>query len=258
MPADRASLTLVTVPCLQDNYAFLLHDPATGETALVDAPEAGPIRAELDRRGWRLGTILITHHHDDHIQGVPALRDGARVIGNAADAHRLPPLDLAVTPGQTLQICGEDVEVLDTPGHTVGHISYHFPRSALAFTADTLMALGCGRLFEGTAEQMWASLLRLRSLPPHTLICSGHEYTQSNARFALTVDPDNSALQQRAEAVRQARERGQPTVPSRLSEELATNPFLRADLPGMKARMGMEGATDAAVFAAIRAAKDRF
>ena len=258
MPADRAPLTLVTVPCLQDNYAFLVHDGATGATALVDAPEAGPIRAELDRRGWRLTDILVTHHHDDHIQGVAALRDGARVIGHAADARRLPPLDLALRPGDPLAVCGEAVTVIDTPGHTVGHVSYHFPRSGLAFTADTLMALGCGRLFEGTAAQMWESLSRLRALPSDTTICSGHEYTASNARFALSVDPDNEALRARAEAVRQARGRDEPTVPSRLSEEVATNPFLRADDPAMKRRMGMEGAGDAEVFAAIRAAKDRF
>ncbi len=258
MPADRAPLTLVTVPCLQDNYAFLLHDEASGQTALVDAPEAGPIRAEIDRRGWRLSDILLTHHHDDHIQGVAALREGARVIGHDADRRRLPPLDLAVRPGDPLTVCGEAVEVLDTPGHTVGHLCFHFPRSGLAFTADTLMALGCGRLFEGTAEQMWASLRRLRALPPATVICSGHEYTASNARFALSVDPDNAALRARAEAVRAARERGEPTVPSRLADEIATNPFLRADDPGMKARMGMEGASDAAAFGAIRAAKDRF
>lgn len=255
---QNASLTLVTVPCLQDNYAFLLHDEGSGETALVDAPEAAPIRRELDRRGWRLSTILITHHHDDHVQAVPALREGARVIGNKADAHRLPPLDLAVSPGDPLEVCGEAVEVIDTPGHTVGHLAFHFPRSRMAFTADTLMALGCGRLFEGTAQQMWGSLSRLRALPPDTTICSGHEYTFSNARFALSVDGGNPALQARAEAVRQDRDRGEPTVPSRLSDEIATNPFLRADHPDLKSAMGMPGAPDHEVFGAIRKAKDSF
>lgn len=254
----RGPLTLVTVPCLQDNYAFLIHDDASGATALVDAPEAGPIRAALDARGWRLSDILVTHHHDDHVQAVADLREGARVIGNAADRHRLPPLDLAVRPGDPLEVCGEAVEVIDTPGHTVGHVSFHLPRSALAFTADTLMALGCGRRFEGTAAQMWDSLRRLRALPPGTTICSGHEYTAANARFALSVDPSNAALKARAEAVRQARERGEPTVPSSLAEEIATNPFLRADDPALKSAMGMPDAPDAEVFGAIRSAKDGF
>ena len=257
MPND-GPLTLVTVPCLQDNYAFLVHDEATGATALVDAPEAAPVRAALEARGWRLTDILITHHHDDHIQAVEALRGGARVIGHGADRHRLPPLDLAVMPGDPLEVCGEPVEVIDTPGHTIGHVSFHFPRSALAFTADTLMALGCGRLFEGTAGQMWDSLLRLRALPPDTTICSGHEYTASNARFALSVDGSNPALRARAEAVREAREQGRPTVPSSLAEEIATNPFLRADHLALKSAMGMPDASDPEVFGAIRSAKDSF
>jgi len=252
-------LTLVTVPCLQDNYAYLLHDEATGTTALVDAPEAAPIQAELDRRGWRLGDILITHHHADHVQAVAALREGgARVIGAQADAHRLPPLDLAVRPGSPLSVCGEEVQVIDVPGHTVGHLAFFLPRSGLLFSADSLMALGCGRLFEGTPAQMWESLKTLRALPPVTTVCSGHEYTASNARFALSVDPGNDALRTRADAVFAAREGGEPTVPSRLSDEVATNPFLRADDPVLKAAMGMEGRPDAEVFAAIRSAKDRF
>lgn len=258
MPDDAAPLTLVTVPCLQDNYAFLLHDELTGRTALVDVPEAGPIRAELDRRGWRLSDILITHHHPDHVDGVAELRPGARVIGARADAHRLPPLDLQVGPGDRVAVCGEEAEVIDVSGHTVGHIAFHFPRSKLAFTADSLMALGCGRLFEGTAAQMWDSLLRLRALPPDTTICSGHEYTAGNARFALSMDGGNPALQARAEAIRQARERGEPTVPSRLSDEIATNPFLRADDPVLRSTMGMADRPAAEVFAAIRSAKDSF
>jgi hydroxyacylglutathione hydrolase len=258
MPDNTAPLTLVTVPCLQDNYAFLLHNESTGETALVDAPEAGPIRAELDRRGWRLDDILITHHHGDHVDGVADLRAGARVIGARADAHRLPPLDLQVSPGDVITVCGEEAEVINVSGHTVGHVAFHFPRSKLAFTADSLMALGCGRLFEGTASQMWDSLQRLRALPPDTIICSGHEYTAGNARFALSVDSGNPALQARAEAIRQVRERGEPTVPSRLSDEIATNPFLRADDRVLKSGMGMADSSPAEVFAAIRSAKDSF
>jgi hydroxyacylglutathione hydrolase len=164
------------------------------------------------------------------------------VVGNRADAHRLPPLDLALDPGDALEVCGEAVEVIDTPGHTVGHVSFHFAASRLLFSADTLMALGCGRLFEGTPAQMWDSLRRLRALPPDTTVCSGHEYTAGNARFALTVDGSNAALRARADAVAQARERGQATVPSRLGEEVATNPFLRADDPALGAAVGLAGA----------------
>ncbi|MCC5974919.1 MAG: hydroxyacylglutathione hydrolase [Rubellimicrobium sp.] len=252
------SLELVTVPCRADNYAFLLHDAATGQTALVDAPEAAPIQAALSARGWRLTDILLTHHHGDHVEGVDALRSGARVIGAAGDAHRLPPLDLAVAPGDAVTVCGEAIGVIDVPGHTVGHIAFHFPETGAVMTGDSLMALGCGRLFEGTAAQMWDSLSRLARLPPETIVCSGHEYTLSNARFALSVDPDNPALQARAGAVEAARSRGEATVPSSLAEELATNPFLRAGHAYMKARMGLPAAPDKEVFAAIRAAKDRF
>jgi hydroxyacylglutathione hydrolase len=251
-------LELVTVPCLTDNYAFLLHDGATGATALVDAPEAGPIAAELARRGWRLSDILITHHHDDHVAGVAALRTGARVIGAAADAHRLPPLDLAVAPGERISVCGEEVDVIDAAGHTVGHVAYHFPRTGAVMTGDSLMALGCGRLFEGTADQMWATLTRLAALPPGTRVCSGHEYAASNGRFAATVDEANPALAERRESIAALRAANLPTLPVPLSVELRTNPFLRAGDPALKAALGMAGATDAAVFAELRARKDRF
>lgn len=253
-------LDLVTIPCLSDNYAFLIHDPASGATAVVDVPEAAPILAALRQRGWTLSQILLTHHHADHIQGVADLRaaTGAKVAGNAADAHRLPPLDTALSEGQTLQVGTESGTVIDVSGHTLGHIAFHFPASALVFTADSLMACGCGRLFEGSGPQMWASLCKLARLPPETLVCSGHEYTASNARFALSLEPDNQALISRVAAIADARDKGQPTVPSRLSEELATNPFLRANSPQMKARLGLVEASDAAVFTEIRARKDRF
>lgn len=253
-------LDLVTIPCLSDNYAFLIHDPASGATAVVDVPEAAPILAALRQRGWTLSQILLTHHHADHIQGVADLRaaTGAKVAGNAADVHRLPPLDTALSEGQTLQVGTESGTVIDVSGHTLGHIAFHFPASALVFTADSLMACGCGRLFEGSGPQMWASLCKLARLPPETLVCSGHEYTASNARFALSLEPDNQALISRVAAIADARQNGQPTVPSRLSEELATNPFLRANSPQMKARLGLVEASDAAVFTEIRARKDRF
>ena len=253
-------LDLVTIPCLSDNYAFLIHDAASGETAVIDVPDAAPILNALRQRGWALSQILLTHHHADHIQGVAELRaaTGARVAGNAADAHRLPPLDLALHEGQTVQVGTETGTVIDVSGHTLGHIAFHFPASALVFTADSLMACGCGRLFEGSGPQMWDSLSKLARLPPETLVCSGHEYTASNARFALSLEPDNQALISRVAAIADARQNGHPTVPSRLSEELATNPFLRASLPQMKARLGPAEASDAAVFTEIRARKDRF
>ena len=253
-------LDLVTVPCLSDNYAFLVHDAASGQTALVDAPEAQPILATLQARGWTLSHILLTHHHDDHIQAVPELRaaTGAMVLGAEADAHRLPPLDMALREGMPLTFGGESVEVIDVPGHTVGHIAFHIPAAKLLFTADSLMAAGCGRLFEGSAAQMWSSLSKLAALPPDTLICSGHEYTTSNIRFALSLDPDNPALILRAQKVATARQMNQPTVPSLLSNELQTNPFLRAHLAEMKDLIGMADATDTETFAEIRRRKDRF
>lgn len=253
-------LELLTIPCLSDNYAYLIHDAASGATAVVDVPEAAPILAALRGRGWALTDILITHHHSDHIAGVEEVRaaTGARVSGAAADVHRLPPLDRALRDGDRVMLGAEAGTVLDVPGHTVGHIAFHFPDSALAFTADSLMAGGCGRLFEGTPLQMWESLCRLAALPPATLICSGHEYTASNLRFAATLDPGNPELMSRIARVAAAREEDRPTVPSPLSEELATNPFLRAGTPGIKAALGMTGASNATCFAEIRARKDRF
>jgi hydroxyacylglutathione hydrolase len=254
-------LEIVTVPCLSDNYAFLAHDAATGATAVIDVPEAAPILTALSARGWQPTEILLTHHHWDHVQGldeIKAAHPAARVVGAAADAHRLPPLDVGVTEGDTVRIGSEQGTVIDVSGHTVGHIAYSYPDSRVLFTADSLMALGCGRLFEGTAAQMWESLSKLAALPPQTLVCSGHEYTSSNAAFALTIDPDNPALQARAAAVARSRAAGRPTVPSTLGEELATNPFLRAADPAIQARLGLQGAAPAAVFTEIRARKDKF
>lgn len=251
-------LELVTVPCLSDNYAYLLHNAETGETALVDAPEAEPIEAALSDRGWTLTDILITHHHYDHTDAVNALRGTARVIGAKADTHRLPDLDVAVAEGDALQVLGEDVHIFDVSGHTIGHIAFYFPESGTAFTADSLMALGCGRLFEGTAPQMWESLLKLRALPADTVIASGHEYTASNAKFAASLGEDNPALSQRITEITKARAADEATVPSLLSIECATNPFLRADDPALKSAVGLPHATDAEVFAEIRRRKDNF
>ena len=256
--ANTAPIELVVVPCLSDNYAFLVHNAATGQTALIDAPEAQPISDALAARGWTLSDILITHHHDDHIDGVAALRAGARVIGAKADAHRLPPLDLEVAEGDAIMVCGQPAHVIDVSGHTNGHSAYHMPDAGYAFTADSLMALGCGRLFEGTPARMWESMQKLRALPDNTIICSGHEYTTANARFAVSLDPGNSDLMSRVEGIRTARAAGQPTVPSTLIEEMRTNPFLRADIPEFKKVLGMADASDVDVFAAVRARKDKF
>lgn len=253
-------LEIVTVPCLKDNYAYLLHDAASSRTTAVDVPEAGPMLAALGARGWRLERILLTHHHADHVEGVGALRaaTGAEVWGAEADAHRLPPLDRALRPGETLDL-GEPVEVLEASGHTVGHIAFHAPGSAAAFTADSLMACGCGRVFEGTMPMMWATLERLAALPAETRVFSGHEYAQANARFALTIEPGNEALKLRADAIAEARAAGRPTVPAPIALERATNPFLRPDQPAIRKLLGLgPQAENAEVFAEIRRRKDAF
>jgi hydroxyacylglutathione hydrolase len=255
MPFD-----LITIPCLSDNYAYLLRDHASGEVAVIDVPEAGPIAAELTARGWTLSQVWITHHHWDHVDGLADLLADhpARVAGAVADADRLPKLDLAVSEGDTVTLGALTAVIFDVSGHTINHIAYYVPQANAVFTADSLMALGCGRLFEGTQGQMWSSMQKLMALPADTTICSGHEYTASNAKFALTVDPDNTALISRSKDITAAREKGVPTVPSLLSTELETNPFLRAADPGIRATLGMPNATDAEVFAEIRKRKDHF
>jgi hydroxyacylglutathione hydrolase len=253
-------LDVVIVPCLSDNYAYLLRDEATGEVAVVDVPESAPILAALDARGWTPGQVLITHHHGDHIDGVPALvaATGAKVTGAAADAHRLPPLDHQVRGGDRVQIGATSGEVIEVYGHTIGHVAFHFPGAKAAFTADSLMTMGCGRIFEGTPLQMWDTLARLAALPEETQIYTGHEYTQANARFAVTVDAANAALTARVADIAALRAADRPTVPSTLALEKATNPFLRATDPGVKAGLGLAGAPDAEVFARIRSLKDNF
>ncbi len=253
-------LEIVTLPCLSDNYSFLVHDKASGETAVVDVPDAAVISEALTARSWTLSHIFLTHHHWDHIDGLTDLltTHPAQVVGAAADAHRLPPLDLAVSEGTNFTLGGEPVQVMDVPGHTVGHIAFYLPASKAVFTADSLMAMGCGRLFEGDAAMMWASLNKLAALPAETLVCSGHEYTEANARFAVTIDPANLALDTRIKAIANARASGMPTVPSLLSEELATNPFLRATAPEVQQHLGMPDADLEHVFAEIRKRKDNF
>ena len=254
------SLELVTIPCLADNYAYLIRDDATGDVAVVDVPEAAPIIEALTERGWVPSKILITHHHGDHIEGIPDLtaRFPAALVGAAADAHRLPPLDQAVAEGDIVSVGASSATVIEVSGHTIGHIAFHFADAQLAFTADSLMALGCGRVFEGSFDQMWESLSKLAALPPETLICSGHEYTAANAKFAVTIEPDNTALQNRIAEISEKRAKGLPTVPSLLSLELETNPFLRAGQHSVKNGLDMIDASDSAVFAEIRRRKDSF
>ena len=251
---------LVTIPCLSDNYAYLLRDHDSGKVALIDVPEAAPIMQELTARGWELSQVWLTHHHPDHVQGLAEVleRFPARVIGAKADTDRLPPLDRKVDEGDRIDLGALEAEVIEVSGHTVGHIAFHVPAAKAAFTADSLMALGCGRLFEGTPAQMWESLQKLAALPEETLICSGHEYTAANAKFALTVDPQNAALISRSKDIDSARAKGQPTVPSQLSLELQTNPFLRPGDPDIRATLGMPDATDTEVFTEIRKRKDNF
>ncbi len=253
-------LELITIPCLSDNYAFLLHDNTSGATALIDVPEAEPILRELRSRSWSLTEVWITHHHADHVQGLTEILSAfpAIVRGAKADVHRLPSLDAMHADGDNFEFAGHEVQVMDVSGHTIGHIAYYVPDAGAVFTADSLMALGCGRLFEGSAAQMWTSLSKLAALPPETKICSGHEYTAVNAKFALTVDPDNEELISRSKAITSARAAGQPTVPSTLAVELASNPFLRAADPDIRALLGMQSASNAEVFAEIRARKDAF
>lgn len=251
---------IVTIPCLSDNYAFLVGDTDTGQAALVDVPEAAPINAHLAARGWTLGHVLLTHHHPDHIDGLADLNTtpDTGILGAAADAHRLPPLDQALADGDVIDICGVETYVLDVSGHTLGHVAFHMPAIEAVFTADSLMALGCGRLFEGTPEQMHASLAKLSALPDNTVVYSGHEYTATNAAFALTIEPANPDLISRANDTQTARAAGQPTVPSTLVLERATNPFLRAHVPQIAEHLDMQGADPVQVFTEIRKRRDRF
>lgn len=255
-----AATEIELVPCRSDNYAVLVHDPAGGTTVLVDAPDAGPVRAALERRGWRLSHILVTHHHGDHVAGIPALKaaTGAEVIGPAREAQKIGTLDRTVSEGDVVAVGPYAVTVFETPGHTLGHVSYWFQAEKLLFAGDTLFALGCGRLLEGTPSAMWASLKKLAALPADTAVYCGHEYTQSNARFAVTIAPDHAALAARKQAVDAARADGRPTIPSTIGEERATNPFLMAADPAIAARLGLAGADPVSVFAEIRRRKDAF
>jgi len=246
--------------CLKDNFGVLVHDPATGATAAIDAPEAAPIEAALAATGWRLTDILVTHHHGDHTAGIPELkrRHRCRVTAPRAEAARIPEVDVTVREGDTVAVGSLAARVIETPGHTAGHITYWFDQEKLAFVGDTLFSIGCGRVIEGTPEMMWTSLLKLRKLPDDTQIYCGHEYTDANIRFARTIEPNNSALAARADVVTKQLANGEPTIPTSIGEEKQANPFLRADVAAVAAAVGLAGQPAADVFAEIRKRKNNF
>ena len=258
------TIEIVPVPCLRDNFAYLVRDgdarEGAGVTAVVDLPEAAPILAALEERGWTLDEAWITHHHADHVDGLADVRAAhpVSVTGAAADAGRLPPLDREVGGGDVIRLGSASAEVMEVPGHTVGHVAFHMPAASAAFTADSLMAMGCGRLFEGTPEQMWASLQLFDALPGDTVIYGGHDYLETNLAFALTIEPDSAALRERAERDARRRREGRTMDHPTLDEERATNPMLRAGRPETKAALGMRDAPDVEVFAEIRRRRDGF
>ena len=246
--------------CRSDNFGVLAHDPATGETALIDAPEEAPILAAIMRTGWTPTVILTTHHHADQVDANLALKERfkLRIIGPEAEKAKIPGIDDTVGQGSVVPFGDERIEVIFTPGHTAGHVCYHFPKSKLLFSADTLFALGCGRLFDCPPAVMFESLKKLAALPSETAVYCGHEYTLANARFALTIDPDNAALKARAKKIEALRAQDRPTLPTTIGEELATNPFLRWADPAIRKHLGMETASDVEVFTEIRKRKDNF
>jgi hydroxyacylglutathione hydrolase len=254
-----SELIIRQIPVLRDNYVYLVREPESGATAVVDPAVAEPVLKVLDETGWKLTHILNTHHHNDHVGGNAEIKaaTGCIIVGPRADRDRIPGIDIEVGDGDDYALGKAAARVYDVPGHTRGHIAYWFKESNALFCGDTLFLMGCGRLFEGTPAQMWNSLGKLKVLPPETRIYCAHEYTQSNARFAVTLEPENAALMARARHVDQMRAENRPTVPATLGEELATNPFLRADQPALQAAAGFPG--DAvATFAAIRQRKDVF
>ena len=246
--------------CLKDNFGVLVHDPASGATAAIDAPEAAPVEAALKATGWRLTDILVTHHHGDHTAGISELkqRHHCRVTAPRSEAARIPDVDATVGEGDTVKVGALEAKVIETPGHTLGQINYFFPADKLLFAGDTLFSIGCGRVIEGNPEMMWQSLMKLRALPDDTQVYCGHEYTEANIRFALTIEPNNAALKARAEEVKRQLAAGKPTVPSPLGEEKRANVFLRADVPEVAAAVGLAGKPAAQVFAEIRARKNKF
>jgi hydroxyacylglutathione hydrolase len=247
-------------PCLKDNFGVLLHDPESGATAAIDAPEAEPVEAALKKTGWRLTDILVTHHHADHTAGIGPLKahHKCRIVAPKNEAQRISPVDEKVGEGDVVRVGSLEGRVIETPGHTAGHVSYFFPADKLAFVGDTLFSIGCGRVIEGTPEMMWQSLLKLRGLPDDTRFYCGHEYTDANIRFAKTIEPNNNALTVRAAEVAQQLAAGKPTVPTTIGAEKAENPFLRADVPEVAKAVGLAESPPWKVFAEIRERKNRF
>jgi len=246
--------------CLKDNFGVLVHDPSTGATAAIDAPEAGAVEAAIAASGWTLSDILVTHHHGDHTAGIAELKrhHRCRVTAPAREAAKIPDVDVAVREGDTVTVGTLAARVIETPGHTLGQINYFFADAGLLFAGDTLFSIGCGRVIEGAPEMMWQSLLKLRALPDDTRLFCGHEYTDANIRFALTIEPGNAALAARAAEVKRQLAAGLPTLPSLMGEEKRANVFLRADDPGVAAAVGLAGKPAAEVFAEVRARKNRF
>jgi hydroxyacylglutathione hydrolase len=253
-------LQIIQIPVLTDNYIYLIHDTVSKETAAVDPAGAQPVLDMLASKGWKLTYILNTHHHWDHVGGNLELQQhtGCLVIAPLADRHRIPGIDRGVSEGDTIKLGAHTARVMFTPGHTLGHVVYHFEDENLLFCGDTLFVMGCGRLFEGTAEQMWHSLQKLKALPADTQIYCTHEYTQNNGRFALTIEPDNQALQEKMQQVAALRANNQPTVPSTMAEELATNPFLREGSTSIQKTLNLINAPPIEIFAKVRELKDRF
>jgi len=254
------ALAIEQFTCRSDNFGVLIHDPKSGLTASIDAPEEGPIIAKLAENKWNLDHIFTTHHHGDHVEANLPLKQAfnCRITGPSGEAAKIPGIDEAVSQGDTIAFGDMSIEVIETPGHTLGHISYWIRSEKVAFVADTLFAMGCGRVFEGNAEMMWDSLEKLLTLPDETTIYCGHEYTLANARFALTIEPENADLVARAKEIEKLRENGMPTLPTTMEIERKTNPFLRVNEPAIRAGLGMTNASPAEVFGEIRDRKDRF
>lgn len=253
-------LSIVQIPVLTDNYIYLLNDPVSGETAAIDPALAQPVLDVLDKEGWRLTYILNTHHHWDHVGGNLELKKktACRIIAGHSDRERIPGIDIGVSEGDVISLGQHAAKVISTPGHTSGHIVYHFAEEQALFCGDTLFVMGCGRLFEGTPEQMWNSLQKLKALPPTTRIYCTHEYTLTNGRFALSVEPENEQLQQKMREVQGLRAENKPTVPSTIAEERETNPFFRADCVNIQKTLGLEHVSPVRVFAELRKRKDAF
>ena len=246
--------------CRDDNYGVLVHDTVTGTTMAIDAPSASAIVAQLKKRGWQLTHILTTHHHNDHVEGNLELKEayGCRIIGPLAEKDRIPGIDTTVKGGEVFELAQRKIRVFECPGHTLGQITYYFENDWLLFAADNIFAMGCGRVLEGTMEQMYHSVNQFRAIHPMTSVYCGHEYTEANAKFALSVEPGNRALQQRATVVANMRSKGEMTCPTTIGDELKTNPYFRCDSPEIRANLGMENATDAEVFAELRTRKNNF